>query len=391
MPVSTGTQATYNGFMRFFLDDARPRALATARREYRSLLDRGYRAESALRLVGDHRQLSSTERAVLYRGAQPSVSCAALAPRLLRDVRGQELHVDAYNILFGIVSRRAGKACFVSDDSLLRDAGGIHGRLGDQGVLEEACAALVSTLADSGAARTILWLDEPVSRSARHAAVLNGLLAAVPSLAGSEARLARSADAPLRAAESGVLCSADTGILGATTLPVFDLLKNVVADRFGDVPAALADLELPSCAAPWIRALRTSDLPELGLLDRDLGYDYPESALPERLAAVLQREDDLVLVAAPEGRAEGYIHIAPYQVLYAEPLWNILALVVSRERRGEGFGRSLLEAAEHAAAERGAAALRLSSGAERLGAHRFYRAAGYRELKDHKTFIKPLK
>jgi histone acetyltransferase (RNA polymerase elongator complex component) len=76
--------------------------------------------------------------------------------------------------------------------------------------------------------------------------------------------------------------------------------------------------------------------------------------------------------------------------LVVEPSIEIRGIVVGDRWRHRGVGRRLMELAERLAAEHGLSAVRLRSGAQRDGAHAFYRALGYRELKTQRVFIRDL-
>lgn len=119
----------------------------------------------------------------------------------------------------------------------------------------------------------------------------------------------------------------------------------------------------------------------------DLGYDCSEALVKSKLSK-LQGERETVLVAASGQDIAGYIHMELYELLYEEPLGNVLGLAVRGSRRREGIGRALLEAAEEWARSKGAVGVRLNSGGTRTGAHAFYRAAGYDDEKAQLRFAK---
>jgi ribosomal protein S18 acetylase RimI-like enzyme len=123
-----------------------------------------------------------------------------------------------------------------------------------------------------------------------------------------------------------------------------------------------------------------------GINSRSLGYDYPEDSTRARLARVLEMGDHALFVFGEP--AAGYVHIQAYDCTYADALANILALAVFPEAQGRGAGRALMEEAENWAKARGIAGIRLDSGMDRVGAHAFYQAIGYRLRKDHRNFVK---
>ncbi|MGD0019405.1 MAG: GNAT family N-acetyltransferase [Candidatus Limnocylindrales bacterium] len=58
--------------------------------------------------------------------------------------------------------------------------------------------------------------------------------------------------------------------------------------------------------------------------------------------------------------------------------------------RNRGSGRGLMELAERSASDQGVSAVRARSGIHRLEAHDFYRALGYREIKQQRVFTREL-
>ena len=91
------------------------------------------------------------------------------------------------------------------------------------------------------------------------------------------------------------------------------------------------------------------------------------------LRQAIDSHDSAVLVADDEGRLVGFC--TAYQDLHSVRFgyraW-VEDLAIDPDRRSEGIGRALLEAAKDWARERGATHLELDSGEARIDAHRFY-------------------
>ena len=138
-----------------------------------------------------------------------------------------------------------------------------------------------------------------------------------------------------------------------------------------------------------VRPATPGDGAAIQALNRDsLGYDYPPAATAARLAHILADPAQRVYVAEWEGRVVGYVHGADYECTYADPLKNVLALAVDERYRGRSGGRRLLAELEDWARACGCAGVRLASGMDRAGAHRFYLACGYTHRKDQRNFLK---
>lgn len=132
---------------------------------------------------------------------------------------------------------------------------------------------------------------------------------------------------------------------------------------------------LNDCAA--IRALNT----------HEMGYSYTEEQTKAQLAAVLKDSSNAIFVAVYDDKVIGYIHGAKYNLLYADPMVNLLGIAVSEQFKKQGVGRTLLKTLEAWALERGAVAIRLNSGAERSEAHKFYEKCGFIFKKSQYSFI----
>ena len=137
-----------------------------------------------------------------------------------------------------------------------------------------------------------------------------------------------------------------------------------------------------------VREAALDDWQGIHQLNAELGYDYPPDKTRRRLECILPNETAIIYVAEMNGQLAGYIHAVEYECTYLDSMKDILALVVAKQYRGQGIGRALLTAAEDWAKCTGAAGIRLVSGMDRTGAHKFYEACGYVCRKAQKNFVK---
>lgn len=128
---------------------------------------------------------------------------------------------------------------------------------------------------------------------------------------------------------------------------------------------------------------------------KEMGYDYPIEKTEEKARGLLESGKDKIFVAVAGGAVIGYVHACGYDAVYAPHLKNIMGIAVSSSFRKKGAGRALLKAVEDWAQKDGAAGVRLASGAERTGAHAFYRRCGYtggkRQIRFQKMFEPPVR
>lgn len=137
-----------------------------------------------------------------------------------------------------------------------------------------------------------------------------------------------------------------------------------------------------------IRKVKPEDFEDIFILNLSLGYSYPKEKMKERIYYILKNTKDIILVVVIKQEVVGYIHASPYELMYYDSLLNILGFVVKEEKRGSGIGHKLITELEKQAKERGFSGIRLTSGFNRIEAHKFYEKHGYINRKNQKNFIK---
>jgi len=205
-------------------------ALRAAAEDYRFLLDKGYPEKPSLRLVGDRYRLDRDERMALFRGVAASAKSDERRKKLVGFPAVDELHLDGYNVLFTILNYREGKKVFVSSDGFLRDAGGSHGRIGDERLFLDLTGDLVGFLASRGLRGLWFYLDSPVSHSAEHAVGVREAMAAYGLAGGCE--LYESADFGLKSASPPCAATSDSAIIDALDCPIYDAARDFLSARY---------------------------------------------------------------------------------------------------------------------------------------------------------------
>ena len=144
------------------------------------LLSRAYATPSALKVVGDRYGLSARQRTAVMRCAcTDEARTARLAREIpLAEVRGREVLIDGYNVLTTIEVALGGGWVLAARDTTFRDMASIHGTYRKVEETRPAIELLGRTLADAGAPRVVLYLDQPVSNSGRLKGIINEIIAA---------------------------------------------------------------------------------------------------------------------------------------------------------------------------------------------------------------------
>ena len=141
-----------------------------------------------------------------------------------------------------------------------------------------------------------------------------------------------------------------------------------------------------------VRPARVDDATALASLSAQLGYPVASALLEQRLADILERTDELVLVAcAPDGTIVGWVHGAEHRLLEADVRCELLGLVVDSSYRRAGVGQRLVAEVERWAAERGLSEMSVRSNVARAESHPFYQRLGYQRAKTQHVYRRTLR
>jgi len=199
--------------------------------DYFYLQDRNYPQKGTLKLVGDRYKLSGDQRTVLYRGISSKKYSDERKLRLTAALSNKTLIIDGYNVLFTILNYRLGKLVFISTDGILRDAGSLHGKIRNEDIFRECITLLFSYLITRKPAYLSIFLDSPVSHSAKHKDIIDKTLNDY-SLSGC-CKLVKSPDFEIKQNSAGVICTSDTAIINKTKNNIADLPRAVLEHNFG--------------------------------------------------------------------------------------------------------------------------------------------------------------
>lgn len=140
-----------------------------------------------------------------------------------------------------------------------------------------------------------------------------------------------------------------------------------------------------------IRDAVLSDSAEIAQLTALLGYDADAEIVAERLARIIGRRDQIVLVAVSEEKIAGWLQANVCDVLESGFRGEIVGLIVGENHRRLGVGRLLVESAEQWAIKMGAEAVVVRSNIKRVESHSFYPALGYYASKTQAVYRKNLR
>lgn len=140
-----------------------------------------------------------------------------------------------------------------------------------------------------------------------------------------------------------------------------------------------------------VREISMTDYPDIYLLNQDFNPNFSsfsEEKVKEKIALIIRETKDKIFVFELNNEVVGYIHGSPFELLFADPLINVLGFVVKERYRNQGIGNKLMDCLEHWARKEGYSGIKLLSHPSRERAHRIYLKRGYQFTKDQKNFIK---
>ncbi|RLE62373.1 MAG: DUF434 domain-containing protein [Thermoprotei archaeon] len=210
--------------------------LYTAALDFKYLLNKGFRRETALRFVGDRYGLSKIERAVLYRSifSDADIRNRRLKSTPIHKVRGNTLVVDGFNVITTIESALRGELLILCEDEFIRDITSVFRKIRITPLTYEVVDLLLEYAKFELKVEGInIVLNSQVSRSGELSGYIRHIMKAL-NLKGT-AKTSRSADVGLREF-SGIVASSDSVVISYAS-KVFDLGGSVaimVAELVGD-------------------------------------------------------------------------------------------------------------------------------------------------------------
>ena len=133
------------------------------------LLSRGYAGNSALQIVGNQYKLNKRQRTAIWRisSSDQEVSTRTKSLVDIKDLAGQNIDLDGFNLLILLESALSGAYIFKCRDSTYRDISGVHGSYKRVRVTREAIVLVGITLQKLKVDQVKWYLDKPVSNSGK--------------------------------------------------------------------------------------------------------------------------------------------------------------------------------------------------------------------------------
>nr|MDO8100724.1 DUF434 domain-containing protein [Candidatus Njordarchaeota archaeon] len=200
--------------------------LVEAMKDLRYLLSRGYNRDGAVRFVGDKYGVTLGERYILMRCIFDEAEVENRRRKLvsIRDLNGEVVSIDGYNLLITVESILAKKMLVQCDDSIFRDISAVFGKHKITARTMRALRMILKNLKENNPKEVHFFYDKQVSKS--------GELASITRRMTNEFKLKGSATTALKSdiatvKSGGILVSGDSVVIQKAKR-IFDLAGEIV-------------------------------------------------------------------------------------------------------------------------------------------------------------------
>ncbi len=199
--------------------------------DYCFLLEHDYPQKSMLKMVGDRYMLRSHERVMLYRGLAKKQQVEARQQKFIPRIPAfARVTLDGFNVCRTVGSYLNGNPVFVGMDGYLRDVSELHRKKLKWEVLERAVDVILDFLKEKKVGSVQFYFDSPISHSGKMCEMTRQKMKE-KEIAG-EALTVFSPDDALINRDEGVICTADSHIIEHSRVPVFDLARHLLSEKF---------------------------------------------------------------------------------------------------------------------------------------------------------------
>lgn len=143
--------------------------LRKAQEEVLWLLNRGYKINSIIELIGGHYQFSVRQRIALKRGTASNAQCKARREKVftLETEKESFLYIDGFNLIITLEVALSGGVLVLGNDGVIRDLAGLRGTYKLIDKIDMSILLIKRMLQELKVTKVKFFLDAPVSNSGR--------------------------------------------------------------------------------------------------------------------------------------------------------------------------------------------------------------------------------
>jgi GNAT superfamily N-acetyltransferase len=140
-----------------------------------------------------------------------------------------------------------------------------------------------------------------------------------------------------------------------------------------------------------VRPVAVSDTSPIQGLLTQLGYELTAKQISEKIAVFSGKEGHHAFVAEIDGHITGFMSLHIMEWFHRlDCVARLSAIVIDKESRGAGIGRTLMAFAEEKALQAGCPTMEVTSGLGRKaeGTYDFYASLGYLDANDQTSYFR---
>jgi len=180
--------------------------------DLRFLLNRGYQKGTAITVVANKYKLDVRERNFLVRTVFSDSEAEEHKKKLvhLREIEGEKVIVDGYNVLICVESALKGGEIILCDDGFVRDISATFGKYKVSEFTLPAILEIAKLLKENSAESVLFIFDSQVSYSGELCKLVRGKMEKLGL--GGEAKTSANVDYVITK-DKGIVCSSDRAII----------------------------------------------------------------------------------------------------------------------------------------------------------------------------------
>lgn len=205
--------------------------LREAAADVRYLLHRGYRKESALKLVGDKYQLDKSERLIIYRSVYSRYEVESIKEKMLTPdmLAEKDVWIDGFNVLNTVEAALRRELLILCDDGVVRDFSQVYGSYKVNQLTSSSLSIIMEELKTLKVSSVRVLYDSQVSKSGVVAGKTREIMWGLGLRGDAEA--VKRVDSILSLIDA-IVCTSDSVILLACK-QFFDLAGYIAMNRIG--------------------------------------------------------------------------------------------------------------------------------------------------------------
>jgi len=203
------------------------RIIEEAKKDFKYLIDRGYKKEYALNMVCNHYKIPKDERIKIIRTVHSEEEIKIIKSKLisikdLKKLNKSTINIDGYNVLIGVEAFLKGRV-ILCDDGIYRDFESIYGKYKMSEYTKKSLNLLLKLFKKHNI-KPIFYFDAQVSKSGELAKIVRDLMKK-EGIEGN-ALCIKNCDKTLK--EKEIVATSDTIIIKSPKVRyVVDLIKEV--------------------------------------------------------------------------------------------------------------------------------------------------------------------